>query len=168
MASAHPPQRRGRSSSPSSMPRRSSAPARNTGQHAQASRRGQLRVADAAVWRAKVRSARGKIVAAASSCRSPAPSRLTRRRAPPRGREASVHGCKAERRAVRLHLATVRGCEPSDLSRVMMLVLLSESSSRNSTDGRRGDRGGCDLWPMMRPGAVSGATHALRCRVWHE
>jgi hypothetical protein len=69
---------------------------------------------------------------------------------------------------VRLHLATVRGCEPSDLSRVMMLVLLSESSSRNSTDGRRGDRGGCDLWPMMRPGAVSGATHALRCRVWHE
>eukprot|EP00966_Prymnesium_polylepis_P000832 18894-Prymnesium_polylepis.1 len=25
----------------------------------------------------------------------------------------------------------------------------------------------CGLWPMMRPGAVSGATHALRC-LWHE
>jgi hypothetical protein len=24
------------------------------------------------------------------------------------------------------------------------------------------------LWPMMRPGAASGATRALRCRVWHE
>ena len=24
------------------------------------------------------------------------------------------------------------------------------------------------LWPMMRPGAVSGATRALLCRVWHE
>eukprot|EP00966_Prymnesium_polylepis_P238658 5519370-Prymnesium_polylepis.1 len=24
------------------------------------------------------------------------------------------------------------------------------------------------LWPMMRPGAVSGATRALRGRVWHE
>eukprot|EP00966_Prymnesium_polylepis_P163741 3785113-Prymnesium_polylepis.1 len=24
------------------------------------------------------------------------------------------------------------------------------------------------LWPMMRPGTVSGATRALRCRVWHE
>eukprot|EP00966_Prymnesium_polylepis_P129159 2986925-Prymnesium_polylepis.3 len=24
------------------------------------------------------------------------------------------------------------------------------------------------LWPMMRPGAVTDATHALRCRGWHE
>eukprot|EP00966_Prymnesium_polylepis_P201112 4659820-Prymnesium_polylepis.1 len=24
------------------------------------------------------------------------------------------------------------------------------------------------LWPMMRPGAVLGATRALRGRVWHE
>ena len=25
----------------------------------------------------------------------------------------------------------------------------------------------CGQWPMMRPGAVSGATRALRC-LWHE